>query len=186
MTSTTTFFYDDPRILVADVTDIVPTTTGPLVDQLNATARLVILATLILSLVTQRAYPLLFGVLVLVAIVVYYKQFATAKRETVAPCLEPTPGNPFRNPTVFSKSDLPPPCEGADIDKKVDEILYKSNFVDLNNLHMREFSAVKFHTVPRQDRGAFIDFLAGDLPNCKKDQADCVVPPPYSLQEGGV
>jgi hypothetical protein len=180
-----------------------PSRTMSLAEQANATARFAIVSGILVSLYYNSNVGLQGAFVAVSLIIVFWKMkhietlvdttmkigsladgilqpgpvahmgdpVATDVIATNYPCRAPTRDNPFMNPT---DDDTLPPCQGPGVDRLAERIMNEETFTsDPMDLYGTTAMQRNFHTVPKEDRGAFANWLFKDVENCKIEPTHC-------------
>ena len=189
-----TFWYNNPEILLKDIDKFYPATYMTNDEKLNALSRFIIYGALLVSITRQDQDYMLYGSLCLILIVIFYKQgMPDILNNPIIPrhvnpdttkhikekCTKPTSANPFANVLMneLSDKDRLPACPYEDVkddinDKFFDNIVREPYDV-YNKRHNQRHFYTNANTKNPNDQKAFAEFAYGTPPTCKEAGIMC-------------
>jgi Ca2+/Na+ antiporter len=190
------FWTEDISVLL--IPTLLPTDYMSFDEKMNTLTRLVIFICIILSLITQDINIILFMMIIMIFIIIIYK-YSEKYRDDIAEkflnendlevidnlvCIKPSINNPMMNPNIthlrdYSKNEISGACPSfnENIEKQIEEIFDKQNFINSNDLYNRS-SLLKrqFYTVPGDsipnDQNEFGNWLYNRGPSCKEGNSN--------------
>jgi len=160
-----------------------PTKDMTYYEKLNSITRLSIYSGIVLSIYTEKLWPLYIPILtmaftyILCKLDEYNINIHTYTTSSTEECVKPSQDNPFMNITVDeyqSNPKRPPACDYVanreETENYFDHNLYK--YVNDRNNSQREFYTTPITTIPN-DQDTFSKWLYGTPKTCKEDQSNC-------------
>ena len=191
------FWPKEPRILLKRPNEFWPTPEMHITERLNAITRFLIYASVLLTLLKNDSFYLLFMVILLLVIMMTGKtrqidsmftslqpahNFPKQNRMTKKKCQTPTNQNPFANVLMTDYENNPnrdPACPIDYINDDIDNVFYSKYPRDKYDVFNTKFEQRQFfstaNTMIPNDQNAFAQYCYGSKPTCKEDTKNCKV-----------
>lgn len=189
------FWPKEPRILLKRPNEFWPTREMQTSEKLNAMTRFMIYASVLLTLLKNDPFYLLFMSIVLLVIVITGKtrnfdsmftnlqpahNYPNQNRMTKKKCQTPTRKNPFANVLMTDYENNPnkePACPSDYVTNDIDKVFYsqfpKDKFDVFNTkFEQRQFFSTANTMIPN-DQNAFAQYCYGTGPTCKENTKNC-------------
>lgn len=176
----TSFWLDNPKILLDNYLSFVPYRHQSRVEQLNSIARFCIYNIILLKAFNKDGL-LMYGLIVVLGST-YFMNDKIKKESFVVEntCYAPTPENPFMNVLVNEYAENPERKEACeydypDVKEKIEEYYDNKMFRDVNDIYNTRNAFDRPYTNPAttipNDRQKFVEYLYHDIihgnQNCK-------------------
>jgi len=177
----TNLWFNDPSILLQNMTEFFPTNNLTRIEKVNSIARLAIYYAIIIALFKQdnKWYTVSIVLLIISYFLGYFENFEDVKNDT-SNCTVPTKENPFMNFTLadyMNNSDRPAACPYEKVKNKMREEFRKDIVPDPadlwgQNISDRQFFTTASTTVVNNQTGLG-KWLYGSAGECKNLGLNC-------------
>ena len=177
----TNLWFNDPSILLQDMTDFFPTNNLTRTEKVNSIARLAIYYAIIIAVFKQdnKWYTVSVVLLIISYFLGYFENFEDVKND-ISNCVVPTKENPFMNFTLgdyMNNSDRPAACSYDKVKTKMREEFRKDIVPDPadlwgQNISDRQFFTTASTTVVNNQTGLG-KWLYGSAGECKNLGLNC-------------
>ena len=149
----TSLWFNNPIILLQDMTDFFPTSNLNRAEKVNSIARLAIYYAIIITIFQQnnKWYAISVVLLLISYFLGYFEEFEDVKKTEETNCTMPTKINPFMNFTLadyMKDSNRPPSCPYEKVKDKMREEFRKDIVPDPADLWGQNISDRQFFTMP--------------------------------------
>ena len=180
-------WFNDPKILISNLTQFFPTPNLSKTEKINALARFGIYYGIIIILLQKdvRWLSITFIILIVSYILGYYEKFEPTKKNSSSDntnnmCVMPTQKNPFMNFTLddmINNIDRKDACDYEDVKKEIRDEFKKDIVPDPADLWGTKISDRQFFTMPWttivNEQTPFANWLYGNSGECKHMGLNC-------------
>lgn len=177
-------WYQNPKVLLDDMSQFIPSKEFNRVETINALARLSIYYSILIILLNQDTKWLSVGIVILLISLFLgtSEKFTSISKDINKPeCQRPTKDNPFMNYTLgdlLTTSERPGACNYENVKKEIRQEFRNHTVTDSSDIWGKYISDRNFYTMPNteivNDQVGFAEWCFGNSGECKTTGNNCL------------